>query len=162
MRAQLPPEIVVGDPAGDHLAIRVLGRLHPGSDDFWDGNWLATPIKAAVGGFRATVGASLRADELQTLLDALKGLHSALNGEAVLESMEKWLTLRMAATNRGRLEVKGTLLDRAGDGNQLTFRIDGLDQSYLPNIIDSLEGATKLFPVLGSTQPGAAGGSDAD
>src|SRR6266481_9165431 len=106
MSAQLLPEIVVGDPPGDHLALRVLGRLHPGADDFWDGNWLATPIKAAVGGFQATVGASLRADELQTFRDALKGLHSALNGEAVLESMEKWLTLRRfswIAQPRGRL-----------------------------------------------------------
>jgi len=49
--------------------------------------------------------------------------------------MEKWLTLRIAATSRGRLEVKGTLLDRAGDGNQLTFKIEAFNQSYLPNII---------------------------
>jgi hypothetical protein len=112
MSDQLRPEIAVGDPAGDHLSIRVLGRVHPGADDFWDGNWLATPIEVTVGGFQGTVGASLRAEELQAFRDALKGLHSELKGEAVLESMEKWLTLRIAATSRGRLEVQGTLLDR--------------------------------------------------
>ena len=64
--------------------------------------------------------------------------------------MEKWLTLRIAATSRGRLEVKGTLLDRAGDGNQLIFRIEGLDQRCLPRIIDSLEELNTSFPVLGS------------
>jgi len=150
MSGQLRPEVVVGDPSGDHLSIRVLGRLHPGADDFWDGNWLATPIEATVGGFQGRVGASLRADELQAFRDALQGLHSALNGEAVLESMEKWLTLRVAATSRGRLEVQGTLLDRAGDGNQLIFKIEGLDQSFLPRIIDSLEEVNTFFPVLGS------------
>ena len=150
MSDQLRPEVVVGDPSGDHLAIRVLGRLHPGADDFWDGNWLATPVEATVGGFQGRVGASLRADELQAFRDALQGLHSALNGEAVLESMEKWLTLRVAATSRGRLEVQGTLLDRAGDGNQLIFKIEGLDQSCLPRIIDSLEELNTSFPVLGS------------
>jgi hypothetical protein len=150
MSERLFPEIVVGDPAGDHLSIRVLGRLHPGAEDFWDGNWLATPIEVAVGGFQGRVGASLRADELQAFEDALKGLHSTLKGESLLESMEKWLTLRIAATSRGRLEVKGTLLDRAGDGNQLIFKIEVLDQSDLPNIIDSLEEVNTLFPVLGS------------
>jgi hypothetical protein len=150
MSDQLRLEVVVGDPAGDHVSIRVLGRLHPGSDDFWDGNWLATPIEAAVGGFQGRVGASIRAEELRAFRDALRGLHSALNGEAVLESMEKWLTLRIAATSRGRLEVQGTLLDRAGDGNQLIFNIEGLDQSYLPRIIDSLDEVNTLFPVLRS------------
>jgi hypothetical protein len=46
--------------------------------------------------------------------------------------------------------VKGTLLDRAGDGNQLIFKIEVLDQSDLPKIIDSLEEVNTLFPVLGS------------
>jgi hypothetical protein len=150
MTDQLRPEVVVGDPAGDHLSIRVLGRLHPGTDDFWDGNWLATPIEATVGSFQGKVGASLRADELQAFQNALKGLHSGLNGEAVLESMEKWLTLRIAPTSRGRLEVQGMLLDRAGDGNELIFKVEGLQQSYLPKIIDSLEEVNTLFPVRGS------------
>jgi hypothetical protein len=150
MSDQLRPEVIVGDPAGDHLSIRVLGRLHPGAEDFWDGNWLATPIEATVGSFQGRVGASLRADELQAFRDALQNLHSTLNGEAVLESMEKWLTLRVAATSRGRLEVQGTLLDQAGDGNQLIFKIEGLDQSYLPKIIDSLAEIDTFFPVLGS------------
>jgi len=43
---------------------------------------------------------------LQAFRDALKSLHPALNGDAALESMEKWLTLRIAATSRGRLDVK--------------------------------------------------------
>jgi hypothetical protein len=150
MSDQLRPEVIVGDPAGDHLSIRVLVRLHPGAEDFWDGNWLATPIEATVGSFQGRVGASLRADELQAFRDALQNLHSTLNGEAVLESMEKWLTLRVAATSRGRLEVQGTLLDQAGDGNQLIFKIEGLDQSYLPKIIDSLAEIDTFFPVLGS------------
>jgi hypothetical protein len=46
--------------------------------------------------------------------------------------------------------VQGTLLDRAGDGNQLIFKIEGLDQSYLPRIIDSLDEVNTFFPVLRS------------
>jgi len=64
--------------------------------------------------------------------------------------MEEWLTLRVAITSRGRMEVTGTLLDRPGDGNHLIFKIDDLDQSYLPRIIGSLDEVATLFPVLGS------------
>jgi len=150
MSDELRPHVTVGDPSGDHISIRVLGRLHPGADDFWDGNWLATPIEAVVGKFQGKVGASLRADELRSFRDALRILYATLTGEAVLKSMEEWLTLRIAAASRGRLEVTGTLLDRPGDGNQLIFKIDDLDQSYLPRIIDSLDEVETFFPVLGS------------
>jgi hypothetical protein len=142
--------VIVGDPAYDHLSISVLGRLHPGADDFWDGNWLDTPIEAVVGKFQGKVGASLRADELRSFRDALKILSTTLDGEAVLKSMEEWLTLRVAITSRGRMEVTGTLLDRPGDVNHLIFKIDDLDQSYLPRIIDSLDELATLFAVLGS------------
>jgi hypothetical protein len=150
MSEELRPHVTVGDPAGDHISIRVLGRLHPGADDFWDGNWLATPIEAVVGKFQGKVGASLRADELRSFREALRVLNATLNGEAVLKSMEEWLTLRIAAASRGRLEVTGMLLDRPGDGNQLIFKIDDLDQTYLPRIIDSLDEVETFFPVLGS------------
>jgi hypothetical protein len=36
-------ELVVGRAEGDYLKIEVRGRMHPGSDDFWDGNWLVSP-----------------------------------------------------------------------------------------------------------------------
>jgi hypothetical protein len=103
-----------------------------------------------VGKFEARVGASLRADELRSFRDALRILYTTLDGEAVLKSTEEWLTLRFAAASRGRLKVTGTLLDRPGDGNQLIFKINDLDQSYLPRIIDSLDEVETFFPVLGS------------
>jgi hypothetical protein len=64
--------------------------------------------------------------------------------------MEEWLTLRIAATSSGRLEVTGTLVDRLGDGTQLMFTIHDLDQSCLPRIIDALDEVETFFPVLGS------------
>lgn len=150
MSDELRPEVVVGDPVGDHLSIRVLGRLHPGSDDFWDGNWLATPIDVVVGKFRGTIGASLRADELQRFREAIEKLHASLDGDAVLESMEDWISLKVTAEPSGGLVMTGTIVDRLGDGNRLTFRIDGVDQSYLPAIIDALDEVETFFPVLGS------------
>jgi hypothetical protein len=102
MSEELRANVTVGDPAGDYISISVLGRLHPGADDFWDGNWVATRIEAGVGKFQGKVGASLRADELRSFREALRVLNATLDGEAVLKSMEEWLALRINATSRGR------------------------------------------------------------
>jgi hypothetical protein len=150
MSDELRPEVTVGAPGGDHITIRVLGRLYPGADDFGDGNWLSTLIDFAAGQFSGTVSASLRAEELQAFRDGLEKLYATLQGEALLESMEEWLTLRVTATSSGRLYVTGRLTDRPGDGNQLLFDIDSLDQSYLPAILENLDEVRTFFPVLGT------------
>lgn len=151
MSEEIPHQILVGYPTRDHLSIRVLGRLHPDAQDFWDGNWLATTIHVAAGGFTGTVGASLRAEELQKFRAAVAELHRTLQGEAVLESMEKWLFLRIAITASGRLRVTGTLVDRAGGGtNELKFVVPELDQTFLPAMIQNLEEVQIFFPVRGS------------
>src|SRR6185312_10105510 len=57
--------VVIGEAGGDHVIVGVVGRMHPGSQDYWDGNWLITPIRLQVGGFTGTVAAGLRAEELR-------------------------------------------------------------------------------------------------
>lgn len=146
------PEILIGDAGGDHVSIRVMGRMHPAAADYWDGNWLISPIEVAVGGFRGEVAAGLRMDELIQFREALESLHSSLEGEAVLDSMEGWIQLRVAADRRGSLQVTGKALDQPGSANALTFTMDGLDQSYLPALISALGAAEAKFPVRG--QPG--------
>jgi hypothetical protein len=72
------PQVVIGPDNGDHLTIQILGRLHPGASDFWDGNWLATPVRVVAGGFRAEVGAALRCEELGQFREALEKLYASL------------------------------------------------------------------------------------
>jgi hypothetical protein len=148
MSDELWSEVRIGGHVDDHITIRVLGRAYPDADDFGDGNWLSTFIDFAVGQFRGTVAASLRADEFRSFHRALKELDASLRGEALLESMEEWISLRIAVTSSGRLEIAGRLTDRPGSGNQLMFEIGGLDQSYLPAILTDLEGLLARYPVL--------------
>jgi hypothetical protein len=111
---------------------------------------LATPIDVAVGGFRGSVGASLRTDELLRFRETVEALHASLDGEALLESMEDWLKLKVVTGRSGTLVITGTLVDGLGHGNSLNFRIDGLDQSYLPVVIEALQEVETFFPVVGS------------
>jgi hypothetical protein len=76
-------QILIGDSKGDHISIRVIGRMHAGASDHWDGNWLITPVDVVAGGFPGSVGASLRAEELRAFREALAELNSALRGNAV-------------------------------------------------------------------------------
>lgn len=143
-------EIQIGPARGDHASIAVLGRMHPQRvDDYWDGNWLVSPIEVVAGGFRAEVGAGLRADELVRFREELQRLQASLQGEAVLESMEGWLSLRIVATQLGGLQVSGRAVDQPGSGNSLSFTIGDLDQSHLPEIISALAQAELAFPVVG-------------
>jgi len=143
------PEIRIGEIGGDYVSIRVMGRMHPNANDYWDGNWLISPIEVAIGGFRGEVPAGLRMDELVRFREALESLHSSLQGEAVLDSMEGWIQVRVAADRRGDLKVTGKALDQPGSANALTFTIDGLDQTHLPAVISALGAAEAKFPVRG-------------
>jgi hypothetical protein len=149
MTAESFPEVRIGDAGGERVAIRVLGRMHPGAADSDDGNWLTTLIAVTAGQFDVTVGAALRTEEFRRLKNQLEELYSTLRGEAVFDSMENWLRLRVQAEPSGRLHIDGKLLDRAGDGNELSFTIDRLDQSYLPAIIEDLAEILSRYPVIG-------------
>ena len=133
---------------GAELRIRVVGRMHPGATDFWDGNWLVSPIDLVVGGFTGRAAAGLRSEELLRLREGLEMLYESLEGEATLESMEDWLHLTCRGDGRGHVEVLGTLVDQPGVGNKLTFSLQ-TDQSFLPELIASLRKVESSYPVMG-------------
>jgi hypothetical protein len=128
--------------------------MHPRADDYWDGNWLISPIEVAVGGFRGRVGAGLRVEELIHFRKGLAELYVSLDGEAVLESLETWITLRVSARPTGQLTVTGTVTDEPGIGNELTFEIADLDQTDIPAIVQSLSEIEAAFPLVGSAADG--------
>lgn len=142
--------VLLGNPHGEHLSIGLLGRAHPGADDYWDGNWVLSPIAIRAGGFQGTVGATLRTTELESFHRELSALYETLSGTAVLDSMEDWLELTVRCEPSGVLAVTGTLLDQAGHGNQLRFELGGLDQTHLPPVLDELEDCLRAYPVVGT------------
>lgn len=145
-------EFRMGSPDAEHLSITVLGREYAGADYYWDGNWVVVAISVVVGGFTGQVRASLRMDEIHRFNEGLKSLHQNLSGAAVLESMEDWITLKIAAGPRGQITVSGELTDGAGAGNVLTFKLAEVDQTYLANWVSSLNDIEREYPVIGSAR----------
>jgi hypothetical protein len=142
-------ELVVGRTDGDHLTVRVLGRMHPEASDYWDGNWLISPIIAQLGAFTAHVRAGLRLDELRSLKLGLERMHQELRGEATLASLENWISLTIVCRPNGTLAVTGTLNDEPDIGNVLQFGIDGLDQTDVPAMLSALAAIERNYPILG-------------
>jgi hypothetical protein len=143
------PELVVGRPTGDHLTVRLIGRMHPGSSDYWDGNWLISPISAHLGSVSAQLSAGLRVDELQTFRHGLEQMNQQLHGEAVLTSLEGWISLTVTCRPTGSLCVTGELVDDPGVGNRLTFAISGLDQTDIPAMLTALSAIERAYPLRG-------------
>lgn len=137
---------IAGDGA-HRITIEVLGRMHPGSTDYWDGNWLLSPTTVSIGGFKGRVGAGLRCDELQRFRQELAVLNETLTGTAELSSLEDWVNLRLTADSLGHVAVAGAVMDEPGIGNRLEFTFS-IDQTFLPPIIGALDEIARRFPVL--------------
>jgi hypothetical protein len=143
---------MIGSRGGDRLTISVIGRMHPQATDFYDGNWLLSPVKIDVGSFSARIPAGLRVDELREFRQELSKAYEDFGGIAHLRSMEEWLNLAVTVHPSGRVEIHGEAVDSPGVGNRLVFCIDDIDQSYLPAIIDSLASMEHEFPVRGEQE----------
>ena len=141
--------VSIGDSEGDRIEFRVAGRSHPGSSDYWDGNWLRTTVTVRAGGFSGRFRADLRAEEFSSFRDQLTQLYEALQGEAAFTTFEGQVLLVAAGDGRGHVAVKAELADAPGIGNRLKVSLC-LDQTYLPAVLESLDLLLATWPVLGS------------
>lgn len=142
-------QLIIGSPGSDNLTLKVEGRAHPGSLDYWDGNWMITPISVRVGGFTADVAATLRMDEIHRFNEGLKYMNQNLEGAAKLASMELWIDLTVRCESNGHLTVFGDVIENPATDTHLEFQIDHLDQTMLPGWIAALDAIEREFPTLG-------------
>ncbi len=140
-----PLDIVLGSSESEHLTIRPHRREREVPDPD-SGNWVVSTVNVRVGGFEGHVNGTLRAEDFVILRDELQQVHKTLSGEAVLETMEMWLQIRIKGNGKGQLDVNCEVRDRS-DGNRLLFKLD-LDQTRLPRIIGALDEVIAAFPIV--------------
>jgi hypothetical protein len=73
------------------LTITASRGSNPGSEDFWDGNWISATIDVAVGGFRGRVSGNLRNEEFVRFRDQIRMIYESLRGQAHFRTMEDWI-----------------------------------------------------------------------
>jgi hypothetical protein len=133
----------------DAFQLWVHGRQFPEAQDQWDGNWLNVTVHCGRSGASVWAsGAILDSTGLVRFRDELKRLHQALSGEAVLESHEPNVRVRVATSDAaGHLAVRAEITpDHLAQGHWFEFEVD---QSYLPATVAQLESVLTEFPVKG-------------
>src|SRR4051812_7690600 len=92
--------------------------------------WLSARVTVNVGGFVGDVSMSLLFDELPRFKGELESVYRTLRGKAELQTIEGQLHIMVEVDNLGHVEASGKLLDAAGIGNELRFKIR-FDQTVL-------------------------------
>jgi hypothetical protein len=122
--------------------------MHPDHRDYWDGNWLVSPIEVRAGGFTASVSAGLRVDELRDFREQAERLLSGEADTACLSSIEEWLTVTIERRGEA-LDVRGAVTDSPGQGSRLEFPVEGLVMSDLFRLIAELRSVEAVYPLVG-------------
>lgn len=139
--------IRVGGERTEYLAIELLGRSHPSSRDYWDGNWLIAKVRVVAGGFRGNVTGDLRTSELVGFYNQLLRLHESLQGTAEFTTLEEWLSIRVIGDGKGHMRFECEVRDQPGIGNTLTCAIS-LDQTFVLPMLNQLREAMDRYPVI--------------
>jgi hypothetical protein len=138
-----PPDLTI---AGFQLWVH--GYEFPDALDVGDGNWLR--ITAHCGGSGASVwcsGALLETVSLRALARGLEDMHATLRGEAVLDSHEPNIAVRISISRTGQATVQVDVTpDHMTQKHWFEFEAD---QSYLPAIIAQCRNVLGRFPVRG-------------
>ncbi len=148
-----------GDEA-EYLTLTVHGRSLANSVDYWDGNWLTCTAEVAVGAFQGSLNRLLRNEDISRFHRRVTALHERLTGEALFDTLENWLDLRLIGDSRGHIETRGQLCDDPVTGNVLEFRLF-FDQTYLPRLMTQLRDVLAFFPVVGVPPIDESGGAKA-
>jgi hypothetical protein len=133
------------------LRLWVWGREFPGSDDYWDGNWLNIEARVeATGAVVRTSGACLRSDEIASFADQLENLYKNVCGNAELACLEPNLSIKVRCDKLGAVEAVICITpDHMTQMHKFTFAID---QSYLPEPLKGCREILDRFPIKGHSK----------
>jgi hypothetical protein len=133
-----PSSTVVLGEREDHVAISFhRTRSSYADDDGWAAP-LAATVTVSTGSFAGTCAVSVREDELLGFRRQLVRLCESQEHEAVLQSIEERLCVRLRAHPEGLLEVQGHASDDLHEGNTLVFAVRGLDRRCLLTLLRTL------------------------
>ena len=125
----------------------VHGREFPDSNDSWDGNFLrVTSHCIGAGGSASASGPILDTVGVYRFREQLAALQAALQGEAVLDSVEPNLVVRLSASDRlGHIALRVEITEgHLSEGHWFEAE---LDQSYLPGVLRQCDAILAEYPV---------------
>jgi hypothetical protein len=131
----------------DYLTLRISGRVHPDSLDYWDGNWLRCTAEVSVGTFYTTFEWQLRNEDLIRFMNTLGRLDDR-SGVAILDTTDGWLDIQLTRDDQNQIEARCQLGDNPEEGDSFEFLLM-IDHSYKFILIEQLREVLERFPVVG-------------
>jgi hypothetical protein len=138
-----------GESEHERIEVDVLGYAYPSLGNYWDDNWLKARIGVRAGGFHGIVSAFLMTSELRDFLSQLRPFFETLRGSPEFTTTEGQLSFRLTGDRMGHIEFAGEVVDQAGIGNRLQFKLQ-FDQTQLAEAVRALEQVASAFPVRGA------------
>lgn len=136
------PDLVLGP-----FSLTVHGYQFTSADNIWDANWLFVTAQCEADGATVRVsGSILSTTDLAAFGTQCDQLYKQLKGEAVLDSLEPELRLKLHYVGKaGHLEGSVEITpDQMTQRHQFSF---ALDQSFLPAVIEQCGTVLQRFPV---------------
>ncbi len=131
----------------DYLTLSVSGRVRPDGEGPWSSNWLHCIADVSAGAFRGRIEWQLRNEDLTRFIQALDRLGGQA-GEALLDTLDGWLDVRVIRDEQGQIEARCQLVDNPVGGNTLEFRLI-LDENCISVLDRQLREVLEQFPVVG-------------
>jgi len=140
-------ELGTPDLAIAGFQVWVHGYQYPDVVDVWDANWLRISAHCGASGASVWVGGAIL--ETAGFLSLARGaarMHASLSGDAVLDSHEPNIMVRIATADRtGHVTVVVELTpDHLTQQHRFEFAID---QSYLPAVVAQCHRVLERYPV---------------
>jgi hypothetical protein len=129
------------------LQLWIHGREYPGSEDYYDGNWLRVTAHAGASGTSVWVsGAILMVPDLARWADQCEVVARGKAEKACLEPMETELKVTIEALDKlGHLSMLVEITpDQITQQHSFEFEID---QTYLPGIVSQCRAIVASFPI---------------
>ncbi len=130
----------LGGSERERVAVEVTSK--PTNDGGY--NWVKAHVSVFVGGFSGNIEANFLTSDFVRFRDGLRILHNDLKGNAVFETLEGQLNLKLSVDKLGHVTVDGEAVDIAGVGNKLIFQMN-FDQSYLSQTLQELDAVIAGF-----------------
>lgn len=137
--------------SGNFLRITPIGLNFPNAELDWDRNWLTANIEFYSGSFHGAFQGDFMTVDFEIFKQELRQLYKSLTGTANFNCDDRYVMIKMEGDGLGHLLTNCQLSDDGGISRKIEFKLQ-LDQTQLPDLINSLNNLTKEFPIRGNFQ----------
>ena len=134
---------------GKTLQLIFIKRLYSYESEGWDKDIILAEVRFTTPSMEGGFSANIWSTELNALKNLLQKIISQIGkskSEEKFEFMEEAVKLNISLSATGQIETEVTVCSNTSENELAKFTLY-LDQSYLPSIIESLEGVLIEFPI---------------